>query len=328
MAVSVRCRGWGKATWGKDPWGSGVGTSSPPTITSISPPCGATDVNVNTPIILKVCGGPCSYVAGAVSGTPLDCIQITINGTLVYDGTGLTLPTINNGFKSPCNQACSAVTTEITTDPTDPTLITNFCYIFKFCCSTFACDSKVTIEATFCDMEGNTVVLSNCSFTTAPCNYISNVEIIDSRHVVIRFSNHMLANPVLNKALYDATSYKVVPVSGGFVVGDPVEVKAVLVEKTFLPKTVILETNSLTRGAMYEVVGDVGILDLHRQPLISKGMSTFLARTTKVDEMVNTLPKMYKQRLNNSLEDKQRVVSIWQIFAAMGIEDERMGGDY
>jgi len=328
MAVSVRCRGWGKATWGRDPWGSGVGTGTPPTITSISPPCGATNVNVNTPIILKVCGGPCTYVAGAVSGTPLDCIQITIDGTLVYDGTGLTSATINNGFKAPCNQACSEVTTQTTVDPTDPTLITSFCYTFKFCCTPFKCDANVAIEATFCDLEGNTVVLSNCSFNTAPCNYISKVEIIDTKHVVIRFKNHMLANPSLNKALYDPNSYKVIPVSGGFVEGSSIEVKNVLVEKTFLPKTVILEMSKLTPGATYEIVGNKDILDIHRQPLISKGMSTFLARTTKVDGILEKLPRMYKVQINNSLEDKQRVVSIWQIFAALGIEDERMGGNY
>jgi hypothetical protein len=37
---------------------------------------------------------------------------------------------------------------------------------------------------------------------------------------------------------------------------------------------------------------------------------------------------MYKMLLNNSLEDKQRVVSVWQLLASLGIEDERMGGDY
>ena len=328
MAVSIRCKGWGKAAWGKDPWGSGVGIGSPPTITSVSPPCGATNVNINTPIIIKVCGGPCGYLAGTSIGTLLDCIQITINGTLVYDGTGLTSATINDGFKAPCNQACSAVTTEVITDPSDPSFVSQVCYTFKFCCTPFKCDSTVSIEATFCDMEGNTVVLSNCSFKTTPCNYITNIEIIDSKHIVARFSNHMLANPVLNSALYDPNSYKVIPVSGGFIPGQTVSVKNVLVEKTFLPKTVILETNKLTRGATYEVVGDAGILDIFRQPLISKGTSTFLARATKVDSMIRKLPRMYKTLINNSLEDKQRVVSIWQIFAALGIEDERMGGDY
>ena len=328
MAVSIRCKGWGEATWGKDPWGSGVGISAPPTITSISPPCGSTNVNINTPIILKVCGGPCGYLAGVSIGTTLDCMQVTINGVLVYDGTGLTSGTINNGFKAPCNKACSGVTSEITTDPTNPTLVSQVCYIFKFCCTPWACDSTVTIEATFCDMEGNTVVLSNCSFDTSPCNYISSVEIIDSKHIVARFSNHMLANPVLNSALYNPSSYKVVPVSGGFIPGAEVVVRNVLVEKTFLPKTVILETDRMTRGSMYEVVGDLDILDLHRQPLMSKGQATLLARATKVDGLLDKLPRMYKQRLNNSLEDKQRVVSIWQIFAALGIEDERMGGDY
>jgi hypothetical protein len=255
-------------------------------------------------------------------------MQVTINGTLVYDGTGLGLPDINNGFKAPCNQACSEVTTQVTADPTNPTKISQLCYTFTFCCTPWACDSTISIEATFCDMEGNTVVLSNCSFSTTPCNSISKVEIIDSKHIVVRFANHMLANPALNKALYDPNSYKVIPVSGGFVEGVGVAVKNVLVEKTFLPKTVILEMDALTRGATYEVVGSKDILDLFRQPLISKGMSTFLARRTKVDSIINRLPRMYKMLLNNSLEDKQRVVSVWQLLASLGIEDERMGGDY
>jgi flagellar biosynthesis component FlhA len=118
------------------------------------------------------------------------------------------------------------------------------------------------------------------------------------------------------------------PVSGGAVEGESVEVLNVLVEKTFLPKTVILETNTLSRGAMYEVVGSNTILDIHRQGLISKGQAMLITRKTKVDSIIRRLPKMYKMSINNSLEDDQRVVSIWQIFAALGIEDERMGGDY
>jgi hypothetical protein len=177
-------------------------------------------------------------------------------------------------------------------------------------------------------MEGNTVVLSNCSFSTTPCNYIEDIEIIDSKHVVLRFSNHLLPNPDLNSALYDPNSWKVIPVSGGFIDGDTVAVSNVLVEKTFLPKTVILETNNLTRGAVYEVVGSTDILDIFRQKLMSKGKSTFLARATKVDGILGKLPRMYKAVLNSDVEGDKNVVSIWHICAVLGIEDERMGGDY
>ena len=331
MAVSLKCRGWGKQSWGDDPWGGGDGVSTPLTVTSIQPPCGETGVNPTTPIIITVCGGPCSFLKGTLVGDTIDCMQIKVNGTTVYDGTGLTLVpfTFNSGFKAPCNQACSEVTYEITPDPSDPTYALQICYTFKLCCTAFPCDSIVTVEASFCDNAGNVVDIADCSFKILQCNHITGIEIIDSKHVVVRFANRLLPNPVLNKALYSPSSWNILPVSGGSLTGNGVEVNRVLVEKTFLPNTVILETGTpMTRGAMYEVVGSPEILDIHRQPLISKGKSLVLARATKVDSILRKLPKMYKVGLNNELEDKQKVISIWQIFAAIGIEDERMGGDY
>jgi hypothetical protein len=200
--------------------------------------------------------------------------------------------------------------------------------VFNLCCLPFVCGSKVTVRGTFCNANGDTVTLADCSFTTNLCNFISNIEIIDERHIVIRFANHMLPNPTLNGALYDPASWSVIPVAGGFIAADPVRIENVLVEKTFLPKTVILETTPLRRGAMYEVVGSPQILDIFKQSLVSRGQSTLLARKTRVDSLISKLPKMYKKRINSGTEDDQKVVSIWQIFAAIGIEDERKSGDY
>ena len=328
MAVSIKCNGWGLQHWGTDPWGGGAAASTPPTITYIDPPCGDTNVNPNTAITLTVCGGPCAYLKGSTVGDTIDCFKIWVNGTLVYDGTGLTWATINDGFKAPCNQSCSEVVGVITADPTDPTLILSVCLTFTLCCLSFGCDEVVTVAAEFCNNDGEIVSLTDCSFSTLPCNSIADIEIIDAKHIVLRFSNYLLPNPALNKPLYDPSSWTVMPVSGGAIQGNSVEVQNVLVEKTFLPKTIILETNTLSRGAMYEVVGLNTILDIHRQGLISKGKAMLITRKTKVDSIINRLPRMYKMSLNNSLEDNQRVISIWQIFAAIGIEDERMGGDY
>jgi hypothetical protein len=310
----MACNGWGLSEWGDDPWGGG--DQKPPTITSIKPACGSTGVNINTPIVITVCDDGCS-------GMGITCIRIYVNGGLIYDGTGLIVGTLNNGFASPCNQACSSVT--VSTDATTGEV----CYVFNICCLPFVCDGTVTISGTFCNANGDTVSIGDCSFKTNACNYISKIELIDERHVVLRFANNLLPNPKTNGFLYDPASWKVLSVSGGFVAGQGAEVGAVLVEKTFLPKTVILELKTpLTRGAMYEVTGAPDILDIYKQKLVSRGKSTFLARKTKVDSMLVNLPRMYKQKVNSSTEDNQRVVSLWQIFAAVGIEDERKGGDY
>jgi len=309
----MACLGWGLSKWGKAPWGGG--DQAAPFIASIKPACGSTNVNINTPIVITVCDDGCS-------GMGIDCIRIYVNGTLIYDGTGLTLGTLDDGFQAPCDEACSSVT--VTTDA----VTGQTCYIFNICCLPFDCGSTVTISGTFCNLDGDTVSIGDCSFTTNPCNYISNIEIIDERHIVVRFINHMLPNPTLNGALYDAASWSVIPVSGGFIDADPIRVEVVLVEKTFLPKTVILEVSPIRRGAMYEVVGDPQILDIFKQNLTSVGQSTLLARKTKVDNLIFKLPRMYKKRINSGSEDDQQVVSIWQILATIGMEDERMSGDY
>jgi len=309
----MACNGWGLSEWGDDPWGGG--DQKAPTITSIKPACGSTGININTPIVITVCDDGCS-------GMGITCIRIYVNGVLIYDGTGLTIGTLDDGFAAPCAEACSSVTvnTDAVTGET--------CYVFNICCLPFVCDGTITISGTFCNANGDTVSIGDCSFTTNPCNYISSVEIIDERHIVVRFANNMLPNPKTNGALYDPASWSVIPVSGGFVGAESVHVETVLVEKTFLPKTVILETSPLRRGAMYEVVGIPQILDIFKQSLVSRGKSTLLTRKTKVDSLISKLPKMYKHKLNSTTEDDQRVVSLWQILAAIGLEDERKGGDY
>jgi hypothetical protein len=327
MAISVGCGGWGVQSWGLDPWGSGVGTGTPPAIISVSPGCGSTGVPNNVPIVIKVCGSGCGLLAGALVGTTADCIQIKMNGTLIYDGTGLTSATLDNGFLAPCNQACSAVVVDVT--PASGATAATVCYTFTICCTTFNCSSTNTIEATFCDAYGNSIDVTGCTFKTTPCNLISDIEIIDSRHVVVRFINRLLPNPNRNKALYEPTSWKLLPVGGGFIDGIPAVVKNVLVEKSYIPKTVILETTTITTGAMYELVPSPDILDIHRQPLQSGGAgSLLLGRKTKVDHIVSRLPTMYKMGINSSTEEDNNVIALWQILAAIGVEDERGGGDY
>ena len=307
------CPGWGLQKWSDDPWGGD--DVSAPVVASIIPACGSTDISTTTPIIIKVCNPGCS-------GLGIDCIRIYINGDLIYDGTGLTLVDLIDGFAAPCAEACSAVT--YSTDP----VTGEFCFTFNICCTPFPCDSTVTIAATFCNTDGDIVSIEDCTFTTRQCNLIESVEIIDSQHIVVRFSNRMLPNPVINRALYDAEAWNVMAVSGAFVTGKNVHVNRVLVEKSFLPKTVILETTPMTSGSMYEIVGDPAILDIYRQPLINAGKSVLIGRNTKVDVILGKLPRMYKQLLNNPVEDNHKLISLWQILAAIGIEDERISGDY
>ena len=279
MAVPS-CPGWGLQLWSEDPWGGE--DAAAPSITSIVPECGAVDVSTTTPIIITVCNEGCS-------GLGIDCIRIYINGDLIYDGTGLTLATLNDGFASPCAEACSEVTAY--TDPVTGA----FCFTFNICCTPFPCDSTVSISAVFCNSAGDTIGIADCTFSTRRCNAIESVEIIDSQHVVVRFVNRMLPNPTINEALYNPASWTVMPVSGAFVVGKAIKVQKVLVEKSFLPKTVILETTPMTQGAMYEIVGDPSILDIYRQPLINAGKSVLIGRYTRVDTILGKLPRMYKQ---------------------------------
>jgi len=205
----------------------------------------------------------------------------------------------------------------------------NLCLYFNLCCTPFGCDSEVTVSATFCNENGDVVTIDDCKFTTNDCNYIETIEIIDSRHIVVRFANRMLANPALNPLLYDPTAWSVVPVSGGFVSDNTIEVKNIFVAKELLPKLLIIETvNPMITGQMYDVSGNPNILDIHRQLLINKGKSSILGRKTRLDSILNKLPKMYKKLINTDIEDNHKLISIWQIFAVISIEDERMGGDY
>ena len=309
----MACNGWGLSDWGESPWGGG--DQKPPVIASIAPACGSTGVSIHTPIVITVCDDGCS-------GLAIDCIRIYVNGALIYSGAGLTIGTIDDGFLAPCAEACSDVTVNI-----DP-ITGQTCFVFNICCTPFDCGTSVTVNGTFCNEAGEVVAFADCAFVVNSCNYIENIEIIDRRHIVVRFSNRMLPNPILNGALYDPGMWSVIPVSGGFLESPDISVRNVLVEKTFLPKTVILETSPLTRGAMYEVVGDPTILDIFKQPLESIGKANVLGRHTQVDKLLEKLPRMYKKLINSDVEDDIHVISIWQILASIGIEDERMGGNY
>ncbi len=320
------CGGWGKGAWGgglcqTGPWG-GI-DKYPPNVLSVEPDCGDINVNPATPIVIRVTDKGCA-------GLKLDCVRIYVNQQLVYSGSGLTIGVNqNNGFSAPCDQECSSFT--VATDPTCGGSI----WTITLCCTNFTCDATVQLSATFCDEEGNIFTIgpgdnskSDCYFQTLPCNHIKNIEIIDNRRFVLRFQNPLYGNPQINPDVYKPSSYTVTPVKGGSFMGNLVTVKKVLVENSVFPRTVILETTPTKPGAMYEFIGKESILDMYRQGLISKGKSVLVSRMTKVNKLLNSLPPVYNVAFESVGEITGDSLSPYHLLAAIGIEDEKIGGNY
>ena len=324
--MSNNCGGWGKGAWGgglcqTGPWG-GIDKYAPQLL-AMQPNCGDIDVNPAAPIIIKISDKGCA-------GLKLDCVRIYVNNTLAYSGSGLTIGVNqNNGFKTICDEECSDFS--VSTDPVCGDSI----WTIKLCCTNFGCDASVQLSATFCDYEGNIFKIgpgddsaSTCVFKTIKCNFIRKVEIIDNKRFVLRFANPMHGNPLINPDIYKPSSYTVTAVSGAQLVGNDVTVKSVLVEKSTFPRTVILETTAVKPGAMYEFVGKYSILDMYKQNLISKGKANIPVRLTKVNKMLENLPPMYNKAFDGIESVTSDSLSPYHLLAALGTEDEKIGGDF
>ena len=303
------CLGWGVSSFGLDPWGGA--DREAPVILSVDPPCGSVQVHPCTPITIVV-GDP------GCSGLNLDCIRITIDGNLIYDGTGLSFAvgTENNGWVAPCDNGSTV------TRVSDPTYFYKYTFVIK--CTCFTCDKKITMVATFCDDAGNTTTL-DCYFTTAPCNFIDDIEIIDSKRYLLRFKNPLKGSIAENPDLYNPDTYTVAPVDLGIANGKEVAVQAVLVEKVNFPQYVIVELTEPTEGAAYQFSASRLITDIYGNLLQEKGRGVAICRNTKLDFILNKLPTVYNRSI---VVNGETEISPFYILSPMGIEDERSGGDF
>ena len=302
----ANCNGWGLEQWGLGPWGNGE--DYPPIIVGISPACGSTKVNPCANLVIKVASVGCATL-------DIDCVRITVNGTLVYDGTGLTFGVDQDtGFSPPCDNA-STVTTEASA-------VYNEVWVFNVNCDCYTCGSVVTWDAVFCTTQGQ-VLTFDCSFQTASCFYISDIEIIDRAHYLVRFSNPANGDPVINSALYDSNSYTVTAVDAGTIDGRAARVRAVLVDRSQTPSHVILEVDRTTDGAGYLFSGASTIVDIYSQDLQEFGQGIGFARKTKVDTLLESLPPTYNKRM---ITPSGSVISPFHLAAAIGVEDDRSGG--
>jgi len=299
--------GWGVQEWGIDPWGNGE--DYPPVVISSAPKCGATKISPCSKIIIKVASLGCATL-------DIDCTTIDVNGTTIYDGTGLTFGVDqDDGFATPCDGSGSAITTEAST-------IYNEVWVFTLDCGCFSCGTTVSWTGNFCTTQGQTASVS-CSYTLAPCFYISNVEIIDTRRYLLRFTNPAHGDRVTNAALYNPNSYTVTPVDAGIITGRHVRVKTVKVDQSLTPSYVIVELDKTTDGAAYLFSGSNNILDIYNQNLLEYGQGIGFSRTTKVDAILKNLPNTYNKDIDTVTDN---TISPFHIAAAIGIEDDRSGG--
>jgi hypothetical protein len=303
------CKGWGIEAWGKGPWGSVDAYA--PSVLSIDPPCGSIDILPCLPIVLTVVDAGCS-------GLDLDCTRIYINDVLIYDGTGLSFGagTENDGWISPC-EGDSTVTRVA-----DATY--GYIYTFRIVCDCFQCETRVTIVATFCDINGNTFEY-NCYFDIVNCNYITGIEIIDKRRFLLRFKNKLKGDVSINPDLYDVQTYRVLPVSLGIISGDQPVIRAILVEKSLFPQHVIMELDNTIDGAAYQFNASPNILDIYGSTLQERGFGIAISRKTKVDFIASRIPQIYNRTIT---VNEETFLSPYHILAAIGIEDERSGGDF
>tara|TARA_Y100000310_G_scaffold342373_1_gene445385 strand:+ start:2746 stop:3663 length:918 start_codon:yes stop_codon:yes gene_type:complete len=303
----ANCNGWGLEQWGLGPWGNGE--DHPPQIVNISPVCGSTKVNPCANLVIKVGSVGCATL-------DIDCVRITVNGTLVYDGTGLTFGVDQDtGYSAPCDNA-STVTTEASA-------IFNEVWVFNVNCDCYTCGTTVNWSAIFCTTQGQTLNVS-CSFELAPCFYISSVEIIDRSHYLLRFSNPVNGDAIINSTLYDPNSYTVTSVDVGVISGRTSRVRDVLVDQSLTPSHVIVEVDKTTDGAGYLFSGAATITDIYGQTLSERGQGIAFARKTKVDTLLAKLPTTYNKKVSTRTGN---VISPFHLAAALSIEDERSSGN-
>ena len=307
--MSGDCKGWGIEPFGLGPWGSV--DAYPPTIISMDPPCDSTGVPPCTPITIKVGDKGCS-------GFNLDCVRIYIDGTLIYSGAGLSFSagTQNNGWLSPCDNGSTV------TRASDATY--GYIYTFKIVCTCFDCNKFIRVNATFCDLSGNTSTI-DCLIKTAICNYLQDVEIIDKRRYLLRFTTPLVGDITRNADLYNPDTYVVSPVDLGYVKGSIPKVEAVLVEKVNFPRTVILELDNTSDGAAYHFQPSKNIINIYGSTYEESGKGIAISRRTKLDFILNRLPRVYNRSI---IVNDATQISPYHILSALGIEDERSGGSF
>ena len=304
----ANCNGWGLGVWGKEFWGQG--DQYAPVIVHQSPPCGAKNVNKCMPITIKVASVGCATL-------DLDCVTISVNSAVVYDGTGLTFGVNqNDGWQGAC-AANSSLTSEASS-------IYNEVWVFYISCGCYACGSDVSYTGTFCTTQGKVTTIS-CRYGTADCSYISRIEEIDRNHIAVWFSTPMLADTKINSALYDVNSYTLISTALGVANSKFARPKAVYVEKSITPRFVILETETLSEGASYQVTASSSIVDKFHQSIEERGRGTLVVRRTRVDDMLAKLPRTFIKR---SDVNSPRKVTPYQLAAVLGIENDRLGGDF
>jgi len=197
-------------------------------------------------------------------------------------------------------------------------------YTFGIVCDCFQCEKRVTITATFCDISGN-IFEYNCYFDIISCSYITGIEIIDKRRFLLRFKNKLKGDVSINPDLYDAQTYRVLPVSLGIISGDQPVIRAILVEKSLFPQHVIVELDDTIDGAAYQFSASPNIIDIYGGLLQERGHGVAISRKTKVDFIASRIPQIYSRTIT---VNEETFLSPYHLLAPIAIEDERSGGDF
>ncbi len=117
---------------------------------------------------------------------------------------------------------------------------------------------------------------------------------------------------VVNAAARDLDAYDIVIVTGA---GEAVSVREVLLPQDSLTTTeVVLVVDKPTHGTHYRVTA-TGLSGRDGSPV--GGVSDFIGRRTKAEDMIRTMPSHYNTRADSVMR---------AMLTAIGIQDEIIGG--
>lgn len=116
---------------------------------------------------------------------------------------------------------------------------------------------------------------------------------------------------VVNNDFLSLSNYSISLIEGP---GNQVNVRSIIRPQGLTTSTILLEIDPPTKGATYQV--GVGSLDSESGSTI-EGFSVFIARRTKLDNMLRFLPNHWDSRPRSLIR---------QVLTAISIEDERIGG--
>ena len=286
---------WGLSLWGLDYWG-GADTQLPE-IGVFYPTCESVNIPRNTHISFCM-------VDPAGAGIDLTCTEVSVT-----IGTGAPVFAFTGGaFQA--GWAGSSLSPVLL-----GAIVVGYCFDIVSD-SPFPYDTEICTTVVACDKEGD-IATRICCFRTVQQLSMA-IELISLTRLQVTFSN-MLKTFDLNAGITNLSNWIVRPVHGNATHSGRNQsiVRLVIPEQKRNPTFVLLDVQEMIPHQRYEVIAK-NFVDIFGQTFAPQEAVAIEARRTKVDSILDGLPRMYEGR---------RVSNLFWVLAGIAKQDEIIGGN-